>query len=224
MSTVLARCTKATMRAVGWHMDAGPCSPSSDSNFAGVGVITIDPLKPITFEPKSDDFADAVHTGRLKANWIDIMGTNILFVNAYCWSGGSTNDECAQKTDDLMFIIKTELDLWPEELYIVATDLNARTDRIPTVHDLVTHGDWVDVGLHADLWGELPGQPTCQINDKAAETRIDYLFVCRKLMPAVDGFRVHTCDSFPTHQPIQMLLHTKRLHQVSNHVKKRLVP
>ena len=54
--------------------------------------------------------------------------------------------------------------------------------------------------------GGVANQPTCKASEKAAPSRIDYIFVSEALLPAIRGFQVDTCDTYPTHQPLQLLL------------------
>ena len=60
---------------------------------------------------------------------------------------------------------------------------------------------WCDTGASTAICGEHVNSPTCHCNDKAKETRIDYIITNQFLTPVASKGRVDNESGFPTHRP-----------------------
>ena len=85
------------------------------------------PLRPIPLEPHTDDFRDAMQTGRCMAYNVDITGSNITIVCIYGWTGGHQDTEAVARTDDLFAIIRAELVLQPLGHKMIIGDISGES-------------------------------------------------------------------------------------------------
>ena len=88
-------------------------------------------------------------------------------------------------------------------------DINGDLDIFHTIQDMLKEEGWSDLGGDQRLCGAKVNQPTCQVTAAAKETRRDYVLVNEALYPAVEAVRVHQCDTFCTHKPLQIKIATK---------------
>ena len=203
---------KKTLAASNYEMDAGPLDPECTKN-GGVAVLTTSPFQAIPYIPKCSNYSKAYDMGRIAAHWIQCDTEQVLCWNMYGWTGGGTtvidtdkSNEAAQRTDDLVCIMKEETIAQGDVPAMCCVDLNATTADIPTMHTMIEEESWIDCGAKASIWGGINCQYTCQANKLSAQSRIDHIFVNARLFPAVKGFQVDYCDSFHTHQPLQLRL------------------
>ena len=99
---------------------------------------------------------------------------------------------------------------------MIGGDLNATVDALPTLQGMLKEQGWTDVGNHAGICGGRPGQPTCQSNDKAKESRIDYILTNAQLTLAVKRCWVEQSGISPTHRPLLVDINVKRMQRATN--------
>ena len=58
---------------------------------------------------------------------------------------------------------------------LIVGDVNANPEKLQNIRDLIEEEGWIDVGLHADWWGSIPAETTCEANSKAKQSRIDVI-------------------------------------------------
>ena len=149
---------------------------------------------------------EAEKTGRVAAYAIHAPKATFNVYNVYGWTGGDTNDEAAMRTDDILAIITEDCDLRPGTPALICGDINAATDRIPSIQERIESGEWIDCGKQAHCWGDLAEAPTCRASATSRASRIDYFFANQAIFPAIRGCQVHNTDTFKKHQPLQLLI------------------
>ena len=89
---------------------------------------------------------------------------------------------------------------------MISGDINADTEDIPTLLDMLQSEGWTDLGAHGHRWGARNAEPTCWApNSGLAGARMDFVFVNMQLLPFVVGFGVCPLDELPTHATLQVL-------------------
>ena len=112
------------------------------------------------------------------------------------------NPAHAAKTNQLFHAIQLEISAQPKGPTLIVGDVNADIDCIPVLHNLVTAGHFIDVGAHADAFGQAPNQPTCMARNSTKPTRRDFVFSSPDLFPAFKQFQVVRADVTPVHATI----------------------
>ena len=85
---------------------------------------------------------------------------------------------------------------------MITGDFNAKIEALPTLEGMLKEQGWTDVGNNSGLCQGKPGQATCQSNDKAKESRIDYVIANDYLTPSIKRCCVGEAGDFPTHRPL----------------------
>ena len=97
---------------------------------------------------------------------MDINGETLACATIYGWTGGNKGSAEAARTDDLIAIALDQFENMAPGPKMIAGDLNATVEALPTVQAMVTVHGWTDVGNHSGLCRGKAGQPTCQSNGK----------------------------------------------------------
>ena len=118
----------------------GPTDPEHGRKSGGVGINCRTPLRPIVMQPITDDFRDAMKTGRCMAYILDITGANVTIVNLYGWSGAHQNQIAAARTDDLLAFGRNELAVQPRGHQLICGDLNGETEDFSQPHEHAHRG------------------------------------------------------------------------------------
>ena len=90
----------------------------------------------------------------------------------------------------------------------------------PTLKDVLAKHEWSDVGMAEDKCQGKPGQPTCHVNAKARETRIDYLIANPQLMSAITKCEVDNTSTYPTHRPVRIEIEISKLERETARLQK----
>ena len=209
---------KTTLSKSGWNLSAGPCGRQKKGT--GVGGLARDPLKLIPWPLTCNKYAKAYMLGRCAIYTVELGSTCLTCINIYGWTGGHTNLEAAQATDDLLDIcLQTVCDRQSGPI-VIQGDINADTADIPTANNLITEQGWVDCGAVASWWGGEDATGTCQAPNTSKTTRRDFMLVNEHLLPSVKCFRVEQEDRFPTHQPLYMEITVSTLNQRTDRLMK----
>ena len=156
-------------------------------------------------------YEEAVATGRCIMCNFDLGDTNLVIAILYGWTGGKNGNEAAARTDDLLTVVQQEfeaMDLGPK---MIMGDINATTDSLPTILQMMAEGGWTDVGWVAHICNGEPNRPTCHANGDAKESRIDFIFVNEYLLPAIEECWVDEENIFATHRPLGVRIKTERI-------------
>ena len=153
----------------------------------------------------------ALATGRCAIYNFDLDGTNLVIAIIYGWAGGKKGNEAAARTDDLLTIVQNELNAMDPGPKMIMGDINAGTEALPTILQMMAEEGWTDVGSVSHLCGGTPNRPTCHANANAKESRIDYIFVNEYLLPAIEACSIDTDDTFATHRPLKVRIKTGRI-------------
>ena len=134
--------------------------------------------------------------------------------------GGGKGTKEAERTDDLIAIIRMQLQELPEGPKMICGDVNAKVEDLPTLHDMIRKEGWTDAGNDGRMCKGNPGQPTCHANATAKESRIDLFVTNEYLTPAVTSFHIDHSAKYPTHKPIRLRIATSKLTTVTNQLRK----
>ena len=118
-------------------MLAGPPDPEHAKKSSGVGMLSHGPLRPIALQAITDDFKDAIQTGRMAAYILDVANATLLVVAIYGWSGGHQNEQAAVRTNDLFIIAKQELNLQTPGLHVIMGGVNGEIEDFQCVQDML---------------------------------------------------------------------------------------
>ena len=198
----------------------GPLDPENTHLTGGVGAKCIAPFVLVPYEPQGEDYWKAYKSGRLIGCWLKGPDTEILCFNCYGWSGGSQNTCKAQRTDDLISISEEECRHHPSAKCLIIGDFNATEGKLPTVDFLTTSKGWTDCGANASKWGGIDRQATCQANDNAKPSRIDFVLANEAILADIRGFQVDYCHDFKSHHPMQLKLEVGNTVQESDRYRK----
>ena len=142
---------------------------------------------------------------------LDLAARCMLVAVIYGWTGAEKNNEASERTDDLCTVMLEELEQHAKGPVLVMGDLNGEPECFPTIGRMAHELGWCDLGARAEFWGGVAEQWTCRANGISKATRRDFMFANEYLLPAISKFRVNYSDEFPTHQPLQVMIATKRL-------------
>ena len=98
-------------RAIG-----SPLDPEHSKATAGVAVIAVKGLNFYEIPSPTDDYKDAEKTGRCNIFCVDIAGQTLACANVYGWSGGIKGSKEAERTDDILAIIRMQFEKMPQVL------------------------------------------------------------------------------------------------------------
>ena len=159
------------------NMLAGPRDPEHAKKSGGVGMMAQSPLRPIGMQPTTEDFKDAIKTGRMAAYHLDIANATITVVLIYGGSGGHQNEVAATRTNDLFLIARQELSMQPIGLHMIMGHINGEVEDFPCLQEMLHEEAWTDTAAKASIWGGTDRQATCHASSKAKQTKRDYIFV-----------------------------------------------
>ena len=80
---------------------------------------------------------------------LQMQGITVKVINSYCPTGGHSNAEAAQQTDDPLAAVVAEIAMHNEMPTCISGDLNADPTDIPTICTLLKIEGWVDCGAIA---------------------------------------------------------------------------
>ena len=132
-----------------------------------------------TFSPThiTKEFDEAVETGRVERYMMDLGWEQMMQVfNLYGKAGGRKEDIAV--TEALLGVIEGERVAEHKKTKqtiptIICGDLYENPEKLQGIMRLIEEECWIDVGLHADWWGEPPAANTCEARPGLKESRID---------------------------------------------------
>ena len=164
-------------------------------------MLTPKGMVPYPIPKPTDDYRDALATGRCCIYCLDLEHSTIIIANIYGWTGAIKGNNAASRTDDLLTIVINQFSMLPPGPKMIAGDLDGPPDAPPTLQALLQPDEgWADVGMDKDICGGNVGRYTCHANEGVKESRIDYIITNCWLTPALKNGRVDLCDDFPTHK------------------------
>ena len=101
-------------------------------------------IYPIT-QP-TEDYLDAEKTGRCKIFRTDVAGHTLVCAVIYGWTGGIKGSKEAERTDDILTIIRMQFLLMDEGPKLICGDFNATADALPTLEAMLKEEGWTDAG------------------------------------------------------------------------------
>ena len=84
---------------------------------------------------------------------------------------------------------------------------------------MLSEEGWADTAAIATTRGGVDKHSTCHSSHKAKQTRRDYIFVNKQLLPAIGCVRVQYCDDHPTHQLVQIKIATEKLERTCRRLR-----
>ena len=168
-------------------MDAGPKDPEQLQTSAGVATIAMKDLRMYHVTRPIDDYKDAIATGRCRITCMDLDGCTLTVANLYGWTWGQIGTYEAERTDDLVAIVRKQFAAMPPGPKAIVGDLNGPIEAFPTLMELIKEEGWTDIGNHHTICEGMPGQYKCHCTDKTKESRIDYIIANDRLTPPLRG-------------------------------------
>ena len=97
-------------------------------------------------------------------------------------------------------------------------DVNATTADIMSLNLalLTPEGEshaWHDVGASAELWGQVPSEPTCKAQSAKHAYRRDYVIANTEGFELIESFEVNWKDLFAVHATIQFSINLEVLEE-----------
>lgn len=135
---------KGAMAKIGIRMLAGPADPEHAKKSGEVGMLSHSPLRPIAMKAITDDFEDAMKSGRLAAYILGIANATILVMVIYGLSGGHQNEEATARTNDLFIMARQEMSLQAFGLQMLMGDINGEAEDFPCLQEMVLEEGWTD--------------------------------------------------------------------------------
>ena len=170
------------------------------------------PIKLVPHITANQEYHRYHNLGRLAIYVTEVAGQEVLIANVYGYTGGHTDLEAAQGTDDIIAVIIDEIAKKVRKIPIlIVGDLNADVDDLPLLHDLIVEHRWRDCGACASFWGGTDKQPTCFASHAKEATRRDFMIVSPLWFKGVAKFEVTNSDSFSVHQLIGMAVNLGNL-------------
>ena len=111
---------------------------------------------------------------------------------------GKNGNDAAARTDDLLTVVQQEFEAMDSGPKMIMGDINATTDALLTILQMMVEGGWTDVGGIARICNGDTNMPTCHANANAKESRIDFIFVNAYLLPPIDKSWVDEENIFAT--------------------------
>jgi len=124
---------KGEAAKVGKTFDAGPRDPEQIRVAAGVAALGTKDMKMYHLTKQNEDYKDAVATGRCRINCCDIDGCTLAVANIYGWTGGQPGTIEAERTDDLLAIVRKQFSEMPAGPKAIVGDLNGPVKAFPTL-------------------------------------------------------------------------------------------
>ena len=140
---------KHDMKKRGWQLEASPGGKG-----AGVAAMARSPLKLVPHITANQDYRKFHGIGRLAIYVAEIAGQEVMIANVYGYTGGHTDLEAAQGTDEIIAVVIEETEKKVKRIPImIVGDLNADIDDLPLLRDLISEHRWRDCGACASYWG-----------------------------------------------------------------------
>ena len=158
------RSSKAAARARNRNLEGGPLDPETGKTNAGVGILTRKGV-PYPVPKPTDDYLDALSTGRYCIYSVDPEHFTLVIAIIYGWIGARKGTATVARTDDLLTIAHNQLNKLPDGPKVIAGDLNGRVDAFGTLQNLLQSNEgWTDVGMDERICKGITGHCTCHAN------------------------------------------------------------
>eukprot|EP00969_Alexandrium_andersonii_P051756 2272943-Alexandrium_andersonii.AAC.1 len=132
--------------------------------------------------------------------------TPLLVMSLYGWASDTGEMSRHQRTSELVGAAIAELLEWPNMPTIVAADLNARIEQLPSLQAQILAGNWHDLGAIASSWGAEDASPTAWAHNAKSPSRIDYLFADSRALGLAVGWEHGGFGRFDVHAPLSVKL------------------
>jgi hypothetical protein len=123
--------------------------------------------------------------------------------NVYGFPGGHHSKEAAGRTNAVLEAVVQEATHMGDLYAAIVGDLNADTEDLPALGELIRGQGWTDLGAHLEwLVGGSP-VPTCFVAGHEG-TKRDFILVDAYLMTMAPSYSVADEETFPVHRPVRM--------------------
>ena len=120
-----------------------------------------DKIEVIVPKHRTEAFEEAWKAGRAGKYLVDLGWERMMQVfNVYGQAGGGKEDEAI--TEAILSAVREERDQEQHLPTLIVGDLNANPGKLQHIMELIEEEGWIDVGLHADWWGGVPAEDTCE--------------------------------------------------------------
>ena len=138
----------------------------------------------------------------------------------YGWSGGIKGSKEAERTDDILAIVRMQFEKMTPGPKLICGDLNAQRGCLSTLEAMLAEEGWTDIGNDDKATRGNTDQHTCHANAGVRKSRIDFMITNEHLTPAVLGFEVINDANFPTQRPIRIKVASAKLKSVTNQLRR----
>ena len=185
----------------------GP-DPNRSQPCAGVGAICLSSDTCLPLAARCPKLARFIELGRaqLIAHGKGKAAKVCHWYNIYGYTGSHGNASRAAATDQIFQAIVSDQALRGVGPTFIVGDINADTEDLPTLSELLANHGWTDLGAAAATWGQPASQPTCITKQSHAATRRDYMFCNASALGLVRGLHVRAGDLCPTHSTVELHL------------------
>jgi hypothetical protein len=144
----------------------------------------------------------------------------LAVANIYGWTGGTPGSNEAERTDDILAIVRQQFkEMLPGPKAIVG-DFNGTVEAFPTLQAMLEEEGWTDVGNSEAICKGKRARNTCHTNAKSNESRIDYIIANDRLTPAIKACWVDQQADLPTHKPLAIEVDVKEMKRVTRMLAK----
>ena len=101
---------KNEAKAKGKNYIGGPTDPEQGKVAAGVGALSLQGLSVYEVQNPTEDYRDAVKSGRCIMVCFDAGGTTIICAIIYGWIGAKKGNDLVARTDDILAIVEVQFE------------------------------------------------------------------------------------------------------------------
>lgn len=147
--------------------------------------------------------------------YVHEVAWNIYVLNytIYGWTGADQFTEAAARTDYLLCLVATDMEMQDFGPAIV-TNLTS----FPAFLEIMRSNNLKDLGAVASNYGGIDGDYSCKENSDAKPSRIDYIIANEAAADLVQTVNVDHNSLLPAHHIIQVTFHGQTPHETSNMV------
>ena len=103
--------------------------------------------------------------------------------------------------------ILADLEAQPPGPALIVGDFNADMSSLASMSGALERGVLLDVGYHANRWGQPAAEPTCRAPGAAQPTRRDYVIANPDAFRLIAGFSLDNQSELDVHSILQLKLH-----------------
>ena len=185
----------------------GTIHSTLDAKQGGVGFLYAQ-RHAVTHSPRTQVGDRLWQTGRWHSIAVKVAASGLIIhvVSIYGHPGANEGGEVMDANENFLSDVFNEAGSLGDVPIVIIGDYNIRTEKSPLLANLITSGQWVDIGQSvATVEGK---QPEATYESRGVSSRIDMAFGNSELMRILKGYEVLTVphDGIKSHRPIKIIL------------------